>query len=198
MGPPVRYQCTYVTVLFLFALIFASSIIVCMYHINVNLLTVSTVQLRSRLMVEGQVFSTTNITIGSVIKTSKNVPVVSDLQGPGTLAVSSPIIISRLRGVEASCDVRGNLGPCSVILQDPPGTDWLKDRWQAASDMGGTAIPGAHWVIIDFKALVNVYAMVLDWETAFAKDYRIYGRAETAEKWVMFYDGGAELEMTGY
>ena len=43
-------------------------------------------------------------------------------------------------GCVARCDVRGNLGECGVILNR--GDDWLKDRWQAASDMGGTAIPG--------------------------------------------------------
>ena len=45
--------------------------------------------------------------------------------------------------VSATCDVRGNLGPCSVVVQETPGNDWLRDRWQAASDMGGTAIKRA-------------------------------------------------------
>ena len=51
--------------------------------------------------------------------------------------------------VVATTDTRGNLGPGSVIVQPNPGTNWLHDRWQAASDMGGTAIPGSHWIEID-------------------------------------------------
>lgn len=35
-----------------------------------------------------------------------------------------PSLLSRRRGVEATCDVRGNLGECSVVIQDPPGNDW--------------------------------------------------------------------------
>ena len=53
-----------------------------------------------------------------------------------------PTIVSRNARVQVSSDVRGNLGSSQVIVQDPPGVDWLKDRWQAASDMGGTAIKG--------------------------------------------------------
>ncbi len=49
----------------------------------------------------------------------------------------SIIIISRCGNVSVTCDARGNLGPCSVLIQKIPGTDWLLDRWQAASDMGG-------------------------------------------------------------
>lgn len=84
--------------------------------------------------------------------------------------------ISRQSTVEAICDARGNLGPCSVVIQDPPGQDWLKDRWQAASDMGGTAIPGAHWIVLDFHRLVQVTKVVIDWETAHADAYLIQSR----------------------
>ena len=28
--------------------------------------------------------------------------------------------------VSATCDVRGNLGPCSVVVQATPGNDWLR------------------------------------------------------------------------
>ncbi len=50
----------------------------------------------------------------------------------------SPIkIVSRCDNVSVTCDTRGNLAPCSVVVQKHPGTDWLRDRWQAASDMGG-------------------------------------------------------------
>ena len=55
--------------------------------------------------------------------------------------LSSEQIISR-RDVIVTSDARGNLGPASVLVKDVPGENWLKDRWQAASDMGGTAIPG--------------------------------------------------------
>ena len=71
----------------------------------------------------------------------------------------------------ARCDVRGNLGECGVIFNR--GDDWLKDRWQAASDMGGTAIPGPHRVDIDFGRDVRVCSVEIDWETAYAEEYDI-------------------------
>ena len=45
-------------------------------------------------------------------------------------------------GATVTTDTRGNLGPGSVITQKVQGNDWLKDRWQAASDMHGSAIAG--------------------------------------------------------
>ena len=93
-------------------------------------------------------------------------------------------IVSRLAGVTALSDVRGNLGPASVVLQSPPGADWLRDRWQAASDMGGTAIKGRHWILLDFSGAVpegkavEASKVVLDWETAYAEDYAIETRMD--------------------
>lgn len=87
-------------------------------------------------------------------------------------------LLSRNATIKVTSDVRGNLGPASVIIQDPPGTNWLKDRWQAASDMHGTAIAGSHWVILDFGGLnMNIHPakVVLDWESAHATEYRIEG-----------------------
>jgi hypothetical protein len=79
--------------------------------------------------------------------------------------------------------VRGNLGECGVIFNR--GDDWLKDRWQAASDMGGTAIPGPHKVDIDLGRDVRVCSVEIDWETAYAKDYTI------AADGVRVFDGAA-------
>ena len=87
------------------------------------------------------------------------------------------------KGCVARCDVRGNLGECGVILNR--GQDWLKDRWQAASDMGGTAIPGPHKVDIDLGRDVRVCSVEIDWETAYAEDYTI-----TADG-VRVFDGAA-------
>ena len=86
-------------------------------------------------------------------------------------------------GCVARCDVRGNLGECGVILNR--GDDWLKDRWQAASDMGGTAIPGPHKVEIDLGRDVQVCSVEIDWETAYAEDYTI------AADGVRVFDGAA-------
>ena len=83
----------------------------------------------------------------------------------------------------ARCDVRGNLGECGVIFNR--GDDWLKDRWQAASDMGGTAIPGPHKVDIDLGRDVRVCSVEIDWETAYAEDYTI------AADGVRVFDGAA-------
>ena len=87
------------------------------------------------------------------------------------------------KGCVARCDVRGNLGECGVILNR--GDDWLKDRWQAASDMGGTAIPGPHKVEIDLGRDVSVCSVEIDWETAYAEDYTI------AADGVRIFDGAA-------
>lgn len=103
------------------------------------------------------------------------------------IQLSSPQLLSRSIEVNASCDTRGNLGPCSVVNQISPGSHWLKDRWQAASDMGGTAIPGHHWVVLDFPRPIFVNSAVVDWETAFATAYRIEGG--NGEKWDVLYDG---------
>lgn len=63
-----------------------------------------------------------------------------------------------------------------MLNQNPPGTDWLNDRWQAASDMGGTAIAGRYWIMLDFSRLaisssILATKVVLDWGTAYATDY---------------------------
>lgn len=114
------------------------------------------------------------------------------------------VLISRNASVTITSSARGNLGPPSVLNQDPPGSDWLKDRWQAASDMHGSAIPGSHWVVLDFSAMfgsnegaVYLTKLVLDWETAFASDYRIETRIDAPtsagglnDQWCILYDGG--------
>jgi len=81
--------------------------------------------------------------------------------------------------VKVTADVRGNLGPIDVILQQTPGTHWLKDRWQAASDMHGTNIPGAHWVQLEFtKGDIVPNHLILDWEAAYADVYVLQGSRE--------------------
>jgi hypothetical protein len=87
----------------------------------------------------------------------------------------SELSLLSLAGTVATADVRGNLGPADVVLQ-VNGTDWLHDRWQAASDMHGTAIRGSHWLRLDFGRAVRLHHVVLDWETAYAEDYRLQGR----------------------
>ncbi|KAL7482234.1 hypothetical protein ACHAW6_007920 [Cyclotella cf. meneghiniana] len=115
-------------------------------------------------------------------------------------------IISRNSTVAITSSTRGNLGPPTVLNQDPPGNDWIKDRWQAASDMGGTAIPGTHWILLDFSSLypnsdqaAYVTKVVLDWETAFAYDYRIESRIDIPtsiggeqDEWCVMYDGASD------
>ena len=103
-----------------------------------------------------------------------------------------PQLLSRSDSVTATADVRGNLGPASVVIQKEPGADWIKDRWQAASNMHGTAIKGAHWVKLDFGRDIVVERVVLDWEAAYANQYKLEGSNfdisddDGADKWVMF------------
>jgi hypothetical protein len=81
-------------------------------------------------------------------------------------------------------DVRGNLGPASVLIEN--GTDWLKSRWQAASDMHGTAIVGMHWVDLEFDAPVHLTCIVLDWETAYSDDYKVEGKSHDQDHGITF------------
>jgi hypothetical protein len=50
----------------------------------------------------------------------------------------------------ASASVRGNLGAPARVLEDSV-TDWLRDRWQAAADMGGSPLPLPVWLRLDFR-----------------------------------------------
>ena len=99
-------------------------------------------------------------------------------------------------GRPATASVRGNLGPASVVTSGVTA-DWLKDRWQAASNMQGTPIPGEHWVAVELATVslarsaimlaclhascwrsqaCNAARFVLDWETARADDYELQAR----------------------
>lgn len=102
-------------------------------------------------------------------------------------ARSLPQLVSRRHDVVIQADVRGNLGPASVLNQDPPGTDWIKDRWQAASDMHGTAIKGAHWVSMDFFAPITLHSLVLDWEAALSNDYKVEVQNQSQD-WIAIFD----------
>ncbi len=166
---------------------------------------------------------------------SKNTTITSQNQQHPPLTppvvTTKPKLLSRNPNVILTSSTRGNLGPPTVLNQNPPGTNWIKDRWQAASDMGGTAIKGSHWVLLDFTPLlmndeedvdvesvekdvrrrsgIQMTKIVLDWETAFATDYRIEGRMDRPttlrsslqhdssvkgvgdeEEWCVLYDGG--------
>lgn len=97
-----------------------------------------------------------------------------------------PLLISRSPDVNVTADVRGNLGPATVLNQREPGQDWLKDRWQAASDMHGTAIGGAHWVMLSFPSIIVPQKIVLDWETAVSTDYEVQGKLHST--WTSLFD----------
>ena len=86
-----------------------------------------------------------------------------------------PVLLSVTEQVRfIRTDVRGNLGPPEVMLNNK--TDWLHDRWQAASDMHGTEIKGQHWIVMQFRQTVRVTDIQLDWETAYSDDYVIQGQ----------------------
>lgn len=136
-------------------------------------------QVEVKLKVEKPILTTTSISVAH-----------SHRAKDADLGVRKPAeIISRHMKVTATCDVRGNLGPCGVVVQNPPGSDWLKDRWQAASDMGGTAIPGRHFVILEFEHKVLAEKVRLDWETAYAEAYRLEARIDDSGPWIILFDG---------
>ena len=105
---------------------------------------------------------------------------VTTITSPITLLTEPP------SSIVITTDVRGNLGPPESMLNN--GTDWIKDRWQAASDMHGTAIKGVHWVHLDFQRLVTVSTVILDWEAAYSDDYKIEGRLKDGEEYFNLFD----------
>jgi len=69
-------------------------------------------------------------------------------------------------------DVRGNLGPPSVVT-NAEDEDWLKDRWQSALDMTGSPIPGSHFLEVDLGRKSLITKIVLDWESAYCEQYSL-------------------------
>jgi len=84
------------------------------------------------------------------------------------------------KGRPATGDVHGNLGAPAVITNESIG-NWLTDRWQAALNMKGEAIPGEHWVEIDLQRPCRVEKVLIDWEDAYSTFWTLEGRA-TAER----------------
>ena len=123
--------------------------------------------------------------------------VAPGLRGAADSLDLAPVLLTGAdAGVTVSASVRGNLGPPSVLLNS--GEDWIRDRWQAASDMGGTAIGGKHWVMLDFSAGTEPLAVsrvVLDWEAAYCEDYVVEVRVDDGDGsedvggWKVLYDG---------
>lgn len=112
-----------------------------------------------------------------------------------TTAASKPVekIISRDTSIKVTSDVRGNLGPASVIIQNPPGKNWINDRWQAASNMHGLSIPGQHWVVLDFiiNTSRHITKVVIDWEAAYSNNYRVEV-SEDNSNWCVLFDGNGK------
>lgn len=102
-------------------------------------------------------------------------------------AVATAILLSA--GRPATSDVRGNLGPASVITSEKTA-DWLRDRWQAASDMGGTPIPGPHWVEVDLQRLCKLSSILIDWEEAFSQHWTVKGKRSDGKCAGQNNDGG--------
>lgn len=92
-------------------------------------------------------------------------------------------------------DVRGNLGPASVITNDVV-SDWLKDRWQAASNMNGDPIPGEHWLEVDLGGNYRVKKFLIDWEKAYSSDYSVYGGLKRYSAGDSFLLASAKLSKT--
>lgn len=57
--------------------------------------------------------------------------------------------------------------------------------------MGGTAIKGSHWIILDFTNNVNnINKIVLDWESAYCEDYRLEIKLTKEDNnWFVIYNG---------
>lgn len=126
------------------------------------------------------------------------------LQSDLLLSVPNDTITGQMIQCTVTSDVRGNLGPPSVLLND--GRDWIRDRWQAASDMHGTNIEGTHWVQLDWKQATNnnkpqsviITRIVLDWEAAYADHYDVqirHGGDTDASSWETIVSSPAKATM---
>ena len=93
-------------------------------------------------------------------------PAVIAPDGGGTPAVELAT------GCPVTADVRGNLGPASVVTS-AVNKDWLKDRWQAAANMAGAPLAGPHTLVIDLGRPCRVARAEVDFEDAHASLYDI-------------------------
>ena len=100
----------------------------------------------------------------SEISPSKRIP-STKIRGKVPVVVQEVLVSA---GKPASSDVRGNLGPATVVTSNIV-KDWLKDRWQAAKNMQGVPIPGPHWIEVDLEQRCICSRFLVDFETAFAK-----------------------------
>eukprot|EP00520_Triparma_pacifica_P013395 CAMPEP_0118664600 /NCGR_PEP_ID=MMETSP0785-20121206/18109_1 /TAXON_ID=91992 /ORGANISM="Bolidomonas pacifica, Strain CCMP 1866" /LENGTH=182 /DNA_ID=CAMNT_0006558537 /DNA_START=223 /DNA_END=768 /DNA_ORIENTATION=- len=106
------------------------------------------------------------------------------------LLPNSALHSSLVKAVTSS--VPGNLSPPTVILSSSKD-DWLKDRWQAAKDMTGIAIPGEHWLAYEFNDPIGTIEYVeVAWEKADCKDWSLQYENENGE-WVTCYESSQEL-----
>ena len=80
---------------------------------------------------------------------------------------------------EVISDVRGNLGPATVVISESTA-DWLKDRWQAARNMRGEPIPGEHYIQMRLQGPSQLLYFIIDWETACSDHYSILGSNSSA------------------
>lgn len=71
-------------------------------------------------------------------------------------------------------DVHGNLGDPFVVLNENI-ENWLSDRWQAASNMQGSPIPGEHYLHLFLTQKVIINYVIIDFETAFSDHYKLIG-----------------------
>jgi hypothetical protein len=111
---------------------------------------------------------------------------------PAPRAPPTPRLLSA--GKPVLSDVRGNLAPADVVTRAEPPGDWLTDRWQSASDMSGTPIPGAHFLEVDLGAAADIARVVIIWETALATKYRVRGRQTPNGGWADLALGADAVE----
>jgi len=82
--------------------------------------------------------------------------------------------------VSVTSDVHGNLGDPIVVLSERV-ENWLSDRWQAASNMQGSPIPGEHYLHLCLSQKVIIKHVIIDFETAYSNHYKLFG-CVTADK----------------
>ena len=91
-------------------------------------------------------------------------------------------------GVNVTASTQGQLAPPDVVLS-PVVTHWLQHRWQAASDMSGTPVPGPHWLQFDLQhSAVTISRVIIDYEVALSVDYYVSVWCDASHMWVTVFD----------
>ena len=112
-------------------------------------------------------------TAASALISSKNSDSSSNSNKLMNISEKSPQLLTPYV-TSVTSDVHGNLGDPIVVLSENV-ENWLRDRWQAASNMQGSPIPGDHYLHLFLNQKAIIKHVIIDFETAYSDHYRLIG-----------------------